>query len=219
MPTVIPTPLKQTCDQSVPLVPAANSVQCAPSETDVAEPSPDEPLIVQDGRTGKALTAEVEAVDPGQHHYIVCLDPKDSEASMAALNYAKSRLATAGDLVVLLTVLPIMPDFVNVYAFGGGMVTDYYDEDILKKRNNYWRKQSLQHLDKLAQGFPANVNVHVRVAYGDPLSKIVEAADFHKADMIITGRRKMGKVQRFFSSGSLSTSLLTNTQYSVLVIR
>ncbi|KAK4703693.1 hypothetical protein P7C70_g2518, partial [Phenoliferia sp. Uapishka_3] len=70
--------------------------------------------IVEDHASGAPIQAK-SSYDAGFHHYLLCLsadmlgtalqDPEDTDASKKALEYTKSRLAQAGDLVVLLSIL------------------------------------------------------------------------------------------------------------------
>ncbi|KAM0748513.1 hypothetical protein T439DRAFT_327774 [Meredithblackwellia eburnea MCA 4105] len=130
-------------------------------------------------------------------------------------------MVTCGSLSVSLPVFNWLLAFLDDLLHSSGITPlDYYDEEKLKRRRIACQNKAVDHLAKLSEGFANSIEVHVRVSYGEVLEAIVEAARFHKADMVITGRRKHEKLlKRLFSPGSVSSALLTNTDLSVLVIR
>ena len=44
-------------------------------------------------------------------------------------------------------------------------------------------------------------------------------SDPQKCELVIVGRRQRGAFKRWVGSGSISTALLTNTDYTVLIVR
>ncbi|KAK4700804.1 hypothetical protein P7C70_g5440, partial [Phenoliferia sp. Uapishka_3] len=179
--------------------------------------------IVEDV-SGAPIT-HVDSYEAGKHHYLLCLDPEDTDASKKALDYTKHRLAHKGDLVVLFSALQ-HPVFFPVDGWeGAGLVSVYTnarDEVEMRKLRTEMEDAAFKHLKDCAEGFAEGVRVHIRVVFGGAgpkVTEIVEACEFHKCEIIIVGRRKRGALQRWLGSGSVSTALLTNTDFSVLVVR
>ncbi|KAK4702498.1 hypothetical protein P7C70_g3726, partial [Phenoliferia sp. Uapishka_3] len=75
---------------------------------------------------------------------------------------------------------------------------------------------------KASEGFPDGVTVETIVTFAKHHKKVVDLVDScesHHCEIIVVGRRKRGPLQRFLGSGSVTTALLTNTNFSVLVVR
>ncbi|KAL8283940.1 hypothetical protein RQP46_005372 [Phenoliferia psychrophenolica] len=184
-------------------------------------------------------------MEKGSHHYILCLDPEDTEASKFALEYTKARLAHAGDLVVLFSVLDrslyfpredwSAPHFLASVCLAVDLHTarpltpsrnrnfaPTVDKEAVAKLEAQLKEAETARLDKAAEGFPEGVRVRSVVEFsgdGPKIEKIVEACQANSCEIIIVGRRKQHSLQRWLGAGSVSTSLLTNTDYSVLVVR
>ncbi|KAM0748497.1 hypothetical protein T439DRAFT_327759 [Meredithblackwellia eburnea MCA 4105] len=180
--------------------------------------------MIKDVKTGADLTSvPLQQLEQGKHTFVLCLDPEDSDASLKALDYTRNRLAVEGDVVVITSVLPLLSDTApNPYAYGiysGLIPQEFFDQERVHKHNEYMRKRSLHHLETFAKDFKEGVTLRLHLAFGDPVPKLVEVADHHNADVLVVGRRKLGRFKRFFSAGGISSCLLTNTERSVLVIR
>lgn len=65
-----------------------------------------------------------------------------------------------------------------------------------------------------AIGIPATA--HVRA--GDPAGEILAAADDHAADLVVTGSRRMGAIDRLLL-GSVARNVLSHARMSVLIVR
>ncbi|KAL8293551.1 hypothetical protein RQP46_000252 [Phenoliferia psychrophenolica] len=167
---------------------------------------------------GGAPLKSNSSMDSGAHHYLLCLDPSDTDASRRALEYTKSRLAQPGDLVMLLSVTSPPTPIAGVQLFSSESRRLELRDELIALEN--------ERLIKISQGFQPGVRVehHAVIAPAAGVQSIVEMiveeAQLSKCEIIITGRRPHGSLkERFIGSGSISTALLTNTNYSVLVVR
>nr|AOR51723.1 universal stress protein A [Phaffia rhodozyma] len=145
----------------------------------------------------------------------IMLAYEDTADAKLALDYTLKTLARPGDHVFLVTILPI--------TLVDAAYLSYAPEYNLQEDAKWLRKMNDNALEVLkAQGaqfedIGADVTVHV--AHGDPRFSLIALADFHDVNLIVIGRRKLGRFQKLITSGSVSQYVLTHANQNVLIVK
>lgn len=78
----------------------------------------------------------------------------------------------------------------------------------------------MKHLREKAEALIAKgVDVTLHVAHGDPRYSLLALASHHKVDMIVLGRRKLGRFQKLISPASVSSYVLSHADCTVVVVK
>jgi nucleotide-binding universal stress UspA family protein len=129
----------------------------------------------------------------------------DTSESERAVEVAFSLAQAVGARVILLSVIePLSPD-----AEAEGVGLDQAASE---------REQLKEHLRQTAErGRELKLNVSTELADGDPREEIERKAEADSADLIIVGKRDIGRVSRWLE-GSTSEALVQAAKSSVLVV-
>ncbi|KAL8278111.1 hypothetical protein RQP46_009435 [Phenoliferia psychrophenolica] len=159
--------------------------------TPTSLPNPIQTPVAEELLAGAPITS-THSMEAGAHHYLLCLDPEDSDASTRALQYTKSRLAHKGDLVVLFSVLqhPLSfplddwaaPGFTSIYSSA-------VDKVAMKELEKQLQDVEVERLAQAAKGFQDGVRVLTRVEFvaaAPKIEKICEAAQIYVSRLLLS---------------------------------
>lgn len=157
-------------------------------------------------------------------HFLVALDPDAKHGqTQIALELVK-RLSHPGDVIVLLSVLdPVFlddPGMIPLAVPYSAALPPMTDQDRLHmlaslKRMREKRADELSQLVK--EHFPDH-DCYVHVVHGSPDKKILWAAEKHESDVIVIGKRKLGRFEQLFYH-SVSNYVSSHANCTVIVAK
>ncbi|ORY51953.1 adenine nucleotide alpha hydrolases-like protein [Rhizoclosmatium globosum] len=156
---------------------------------------------------------------------VICVAVDDSPQSQHALTWTLDHLASANDQVCILNVRPYaIPGYILGGSFTGTAPGEFYptasydyNEDYVESLERYNRDTSHDLLRKYGeQVLERGVQCRAIALRGDPREEILAKVNVLKPDMLVTGCRGLGFLQKAFK-GSLSDYLVQHAECVVVV--
>lgn len=169
---------------------------------------------ILDAHSGETLLEHATKAETGQH-LLVALDPEAKQGQSDVAVQAALRIAKPGDTVVLFSAMSPVA-IMDPGAYSAFSIS--YDMDWQLSALRELRKERISELTKIAKTFPKDVKVLVHVVHGGTERKILAAAEQHHADLIILGRRKLGRLEKLLTT-SVSNWIVSHAPCAVLVAK
>lgn len=151
----------------------------------------------------------------------------ESAESIGALEYYLENLTQSGDHLFLVTILKPLERHLD-YSIYVGVDEAKTDGAAIDPRINAFFRDRQVALDKLklrreevtATLHEQNkgIEMTIHVAHGDPKSTIPRVCNYHHVNLVIVGRRILGKWKKLFSE-SVSSAVIEQTKLPVLVVQ
>ncbi|TIB36146.1 hypothetical protein E3P86_02546 [Wallemia ichthyophaga] len=151
----------------------------------------------------------------------------ESAESIGALEYYLENLTQSGDHLFLVTILKPLERHLD-YSIYVGVDEAKTDGAAIDPRINAFFRDRQVALDKLKlrreevtatlQEQKKGIEMTIHVAHGDPKSTIPRVCNYHHVNLVIVGRRILGKWKKLFSE-SVSSAVIEQTKLPVLVVQ
>ncbi|KAH7557018.1 hypothetical protein ACOSP7_026366 [Xanthoceras sorbifolium] len=144
-----------------------------------------------------------------------------SPNSKAALRWAADNLINAGDLVILINVQPPKADHTRKQLFentGSPLIPleEFREINFSKQYGLTCDPEVVDILDTMSR--TKGAKVVIKVYWGDPREKLLDAVEDLKLDSLVVGSRGLGAIKRVLL-GSVSNYVVTNASCPVTVVK
>ncbi|TIB97840.1 hypothetical protein E3Q17_03212 [Wallemia mellicola] len=182
-------------------------------------------LPLTEHHTIKGVSGHELDNDPENHDRRVLIAYDESSESKGALQHYIDYIAQDNDHIFLVTVLRPLERHLDysVYcaeeeATDAGRKIDPRIGAFFRDRNDALKrlKEERERITPLLA--PRNITLTLHVAHGDPRETIPRVSKWHSAQLIIVGKRTLGRWQKIFHP-SVSLAVIEHTKTSVLVVQ
>ncbi|GAB4843018.1 hypothetical protein Ancab_012995 [Ancistrocladus abbreviatus] len=145
-----------------------------------------------------------------------------SPCSRKALSWALDNIIRKGDHLIMVTVRPeahYESGEMQLWETTGSPfipLSDFSNREIMKKYEIYPDPDTLELVNLAAK--QKEINVLMKIYWGDPREKICEAIDNIPLSCLVIGNRGLGKLQRVLL-GSVSNHVVNNGSCPVTVVK
>lgn len=173
----------------------------------------------------KGISGHELASDPSSKSRRVLIAYDESNESKGALQHYIDHVAQQNDQIFLLTVLRPLERHLDYSVFLGedeatdtGRKIDPRIEAFFRDRNAALEKLKKERDELVPLLKEKVIGLTLHVAHGDPKETIPRVSNFHHVQLVVVGRRTLGKWKRMFNE-SVSSAVIEHIKIPVLVVQ